>query len=136
MIRFEKLAPTEKTYPFVNAVSDAKYKNGTFGTVTNGVFSAGKSFMAIMQVEKGNDMNTTDFVVNKDEQVRIADFSKVDGCVVNITLDQIDGEYAAGDKLIADEDGNLAVSATVTKNYFKIIEVTRYGVRAIAVVGE
>lgn len=136
MIRFEKLAPTEKVYPFVNAVSDAEYKNGTFGTVTNGIFSAGESFMAIMQIEKGNDMKTANFVVNKDEPVRIADFSKVDGCVVNITSDQLSENYAVGDKLAANKDGNLIVSTSATKNYFEITEVTRYGVRAIAVVGE
>lgn len=136
MIRFEQLAPTEKAYPFIKAVSDAEYKNGTFGTITNEVFSAGESFMAIMQVERGDNMKTSEFVVNKDEPVRVADFSKVDGCVVNITSDQLPKKYAVGNKLTADKNGNLVVGTSATKNYFEITEVTRYGVRAIAVVGE
>lgn len=135
MIRFEKLAATEKNYPFIDAVAVADYANGTFGTIDNGKFTAGASFMAIMQVERGNDMKTANFVVKKDEHVRVADFAKVDGQVVNITIDQLPATYKANDKLVADSTGKLVVSTSATSKYFEVIEPTRYGVRATVVVG-
>ena len=136
MIRFEKLAATEKAYPFVDAVVAADYKNGTFGDVADGVFTAGADgFKAIMQVEKGDDMKTDKFVVFKDEHVRIADFAKVDGQIVNITADELPATYQEKDKLVAKADGTLEVKSGANSNYFEVLEVTRYGVRATVVVG-
>lgn len=135
MIRFEKLAPTEKAYPFVDAIVADDYKNGTFGEVEDGTFTAGTGFKAIMQVEKGDDMNTDKFKVFKDEHARIADFTKADGQIVNITADELPKTYTVGDKLVADANGVLSVSADAASEYFDVIEVTRYGVRAIATVG-
>ena len=134
MIRFEKLAPTEKAYPFVDAIVADDYKNGTFGEVENGTFTAGAGFKAIMQVEKGDDMNTDKFKVFKDEHARIADFTKADGQVVNITVDELPETYTVGDKLVAGANGILSVSTDATNNCFDIIEVTRYGVRATVLV--
>lgn len=133
MIRFEKLAATEKVYPFVDAIVADDYKNGTFGEVANGVFTAGEGFKAIIQVEKGDDMKSGDFVIFKDEHARIADFSKEDGQVVNITADELPDEYAVDDMLKADSTGTLVVDASATSGAFKVIEVTRYGVRAVVV---
>lgn len=135
MVRFEKLAPTEKAYPFVDAVTADTYKNGTFGKVTGDVFTAGEGFMAIMQVEKGDDMHTEDFAVTKGEHARIVDFAKADGQIVNITADELPDTYSVGDKLAADVTGKLVVNAGATKEYFEILEVTRYGVRAEAAIG-
>lgn len=131
MIRFEKLAATEKNYPFVDAVVVADYKNGTFGEVADGKFTAGVGFKAIMQVEKGDDMKTDAFTIFKDEHARIADFSKVVGHIVNITADELPDTYVVGDKLSANTKGKLAVGGT--SECFEIIEVTRYGVRATVV---
>ena len=131
MIRFEKLSATEKGYPFVDAVVAADYKNGTLGKVEDGVFTAGAGFMAIMQVEQGDDQNSSDFVVAKDEHARIVDFAKADGQVVNITADQLPGTYKADDKLEADAAGNLVVAASPSGSYFQVLEVTTYGVRAV-----
>lgn len=135
MIRFEKLSATEKAYPFVDAVVAGDYKNGTFGEVEDGTFTAGTGFKAIMQVEKGDDMKTDQFKVLKDEHARIADFTKADGQIVNITADELPKTYTVGNKLVADSTGVLSVSADATNVYFDIIEVTRYGVRAVATVG-
>lgn len=135
MIRFEKLSATEKAYPFKDAVVAGNYKNGTFGNVANGVFTAGTGFKAIMQVEKGDDMKTDQFEVFKDEHARIADFTKADGQIVNITADELPKTYKIGDKLTADSKGVLSVSADATSEYFDVIEVTRYGVRAVVIVG-
>lgn len=135
MIRFEKLSTTEKAYPFEDAVVASNYKNGTFGNVANGVFTAGTGFKAIMQVEKGDDMKTDQFEVFKDEHARIADFTKADGQIVNISADELPKTYKVGDKLIADSKGVLSVSTDATSEYFDVIEVTRYGVRAVVIVG-
>lgn len=40
MVRFENISTTEKNYPQVDAVVAADYKNGTFGTVATGTFTA------------------------------------------------------------------------------------------------
>lgn len=135
MIRFEQLSATEKQYPFIDAVVDADYKNGTFGVVSEGAFTAGEAFTAIMQVEKGNDMKTNEFVIKKGEHARIADFSKVDGQIVNITIEQLPETYKEKDKLVVAADGTLKVSTSATANYFEVLEVTRYGARAVVFVG-
>ncbi len=135
MIRFEKLSATEKAYPFVDAVVAGDYKNGTFGDIADGTFTAGTGFKAIMQVEKGNDLKTDKFKVFKDEHARIADFTKADGQIVNITADELPDTYKAGDKLVASNTGVLTVSADAASEYFDIVEVTRYGVRATVTLG-
>lgn len=132
MIRFEKLSATEKAYPFVDAVVAADYKNGTFGEVADGVFTAGAGFKAIMQIEKGDDMKTDAYTITKDEHARIADFAMADGQIVNITADELPETYAVDNMLVAGADGMLAVGEASTKA-FKIIEVTKYGVRAVVV---
>lgn len=131
MVRFDKLAPTEKGYPFVDAVAADTYKNGKFGEVADGTFTAGEGFKAIMQVEKGNDMHTDNFVVNKGEHARIADLTKADGQIVNITADQLPDSYSVSDKLVANTTGDLVVNASATNNYLEVLEVTRYGVKAV-----
>ena len=100
MIRFEKLASTESVYPFVDAVVAADYKNGTFGTISGGTFTSGAGFMAIMQVEDGDDAKTADYTILAGKHARIADFSKVGGHVVNITKDQLPETYEVGNKLV------------------------------------
>ena len=47
MIRFDKISATEKNYPFVDAVVAGDYLNGTFGTVSNGTFTAGAVYAAL-----------------------------------------------------------------------------------------
>lgn len=133
MIRFEKLSATEQNYPFVDAVAAADYANGTFGAIVAGVFTKGTGFKAIMQVEKGDAANTDAFKVLKDEHVRVVDFSKVDGQIVNITKDELPSTYAKGNKLVADSTGLLVVDGEATNNYFEVKEVVDYGVRAVVV---
>lgn len=131
MIRFEKLASTESIYPFVDAVVAADYKNGTFGTISGGTFTSGAGFMAIMQVEDGDKAKTVDYIIPAGKHARVADFSKVNGHVVNITKDQLPEVYAVGNKLVGNGD-SYTVSEAVNK-CFEIIEVMPYGVRAIVV---
>lgn len=132
MIRFEKLAATEKNYPFEDAVVTANYKNGTFGEIAEGKFTAGEGFKAIMQIEKGDDMKYDSFTIFEGEHARIADFSKVGGHIVNITADELPETYAEGNMLVANANGSLVVSEATNKA-FKVIEVMSYGVRAIVV---
>lgn len=131
MIRYEKLTVPETIYPYEDAVSADTYKNGTFGDVVDGVFTAGEGFKTIMQIEKGNDMKTDKFVVQKDEHVRVADLSKTPGQVVNVTADELPETYEKGDKLVAGADGKLVVGSG--DKYLEVIEPTRYGVRATIV---
>jgi hypothetical protein len=131
MIRFEKLASTESVYPFVDAVVAADYKNGTFGTITDGTFTSGNGFMAVMQVEAGDAAKTDSYTVFAGEHARIADFSKVDGHVVNITKDQLPETYKVGDKLVG--NGATYTVGEASNKCFEVIEVMPYGVRAIIV---
>ena len=139
MIRFEKLSVPEVIYPYQDAVAAADYINGTFGTVANGVFTAGVTTgvvrLCIMQVEKGDDAKSDAFKVLKGEHVRVADLTHtlVQGLIVNITADELPATYEVGDVLITSTDGLLIVDATENDNKtgLKVIEVTDYGVRAV-----
>lgn len=132
MVRFEKLSATEKNYPFVDATLAAEYVNGTFGTVVNGVFTAGATgFYTIMNLEDGDDAKSDDYKIEKDAHARIADLSVVSGQVVNITAAQLPASYAKGDKLVSVAAGTLAVPGTApTEKYLEVLEVTSYGCRA------
>lgn len=132
MIRFEKLASTESVYPFVDAVVAADYKNGTFGAISGGTFTSGAGFMAIMQVEDGDDAKTADYTIPAGKHARIADFSKVNGHVVNITKDQLPEVYAVGNKLVG-SGATYTVNGEAQSKYFEVIEVMPYGVRATVV---
>ena len=134
MIRFEKLSATENAYPFEDAVVAANYKNGTFGTVSSGTFTAGAGFKAIMQVEDGDNANTDSYEVPTGSHARIADFSKSNGQVLNVTANQLPASFAVGNKLVADSYGKLKVEANPDGNYFSVIEKTKYGARVGVVV--
>lgn len=129
MVRFEKLIVPEKIYPYIDAVSAADYSNGTFGDIVSGVFTAGAGFKAIMQVELGDDKGFNTFKVKANEHVRIADFSKTIGVIVNITEEQLPANYKENDVLVPTSEGALKVGSA-TADGFKVIEVTNYGVRA------
>jgi hypothetical protein len=131
MVRFDKIAVIEKTYPYVNATAAATYKNGTFGAVTNGVFTAGATgFYTIMQVEKGDDATSDDFVINKDEHCRVCDLSQVVGQILDVTSAQLPTTFAKGDKMVSKADGTLNVPGTApTANYLLVTEVTAFGAK-------
>lgn len=129
MIRLERLNCQEHDYIFEDATAAAEYANGTFGTVTSGVFTAGAGTKAIVQVEDGDDAYSDKFTVKAGEHVRVADFTAAPvGEIVNITADELPASYAVGNKLKAAATGKLTVNATGA--LFEVIEVTRYGVRA------
>lgn len=134
MVRFDTIGAAEKLYPYVKATAAAEYKNGTFGTVANGVFTAAASaFSVIMQVEKGDDMHSDEYVVNKDEEVRVCDLSKAVGYVVDITADELPETLEVGNKLVSTTDGILEVSASASSNCLEVTEVTSWGAKAVIV---
>ena len=137
MVRFEKISVTEKSYPFVNATVAADYANGTFGTVTDGVFTAGATgFYVIMNLEKGDDATSDDYVIKAGEPARIADLSQVDGAALNITRKQLPTTIAKGDKAVSKADGTLEVPVNhPTLNYIEITDITRFGANGKALVG-
>lgn len=131
MVRFEKLS-ANKVYPYVDATVDADYKNGTFGAVASGVFTAGATgFNVIMNIEKGDDAKSADYKVAKGANARIADLSLVDGQIVDITSEQLYTGVKKGDKMVSKADGTLnAPSTAPTEKYLEVVEVTDFGVRA------
>lgn len=130
MIRFEKLNP-EVQYPYADATTAAAYVNGTLGTVSGGVFTAGAGAYCIMQVEMGDDAYTDEYTIPGGAHARVANLADAEivGEIVNITEAQLPTTYAAGNKLAATAAGKLSVSTT--SPIFEIVEVTDYGVRAV-----
>lgn len=132
MIRFEKLEVPEKIYPYTDVTVAADYPNGIMGTVTNGVFTKGAGTVFIDQVEWGDDAYSEKFVIPKDAHARTADIAdeRLAGKTVNITADELPATYAVDNVLVADTTGLLKVG---TGAGFKVIEKTKYGVRAVIV---
>ncbi len=132
MVRFEKLASTEKTYPFIDAIIADEYANGTFGTIADGIFTAGAAgFYVIMNAEDGNDAKSDDYRIDKGAHARIADLALVDGHIIDITSAQLPSGVKKGDKMVSKADGSLNVPTDVpTTEYIEVMEVTSFGVRA------
>lgn len=136
MIRFDKISATEKNYPFVDAVVAGDYLNGTFGTVSDGTFTAGATgFYAIMNLEDGDEAKSDEYVVKTGAHARIVDFTKVDGQILNVTSAQLPDTFEKGNKLVSKADGTLEVSSGASNKYFKVIDVTRFGANVKVVVG-
>lgn len=135
MVRFEDISTTEKNYPYVDAVVAADYKNGTFGTVVDGTFTAGANgTFVIMNIEDGDDAKSDDYIVKKDAHARIADLTKVNGVSLSITSVQLPSTVAKGNKLESQADGTLKVNASATGSYLEVAEVTSFGVNAKVVI--
>lgn len=129
MVRFEKLSTTEKNYPYVDAVVAADYKNGTFGTVATGTFTAGATGnYVIMNIEDGDDAKSDDYVIKKGAHARIADLETVIGAIVDITSAQLPSGVAKGNKLESQADGTLKVNASAKGVYIEVTDVTRFGI--------
>ena len=129
MVRFENISTTEKNYPYVDAVVAADYKNGTFGTVATGTFTAGATGnYVIMNIEDGDDAKSDDYVIKKGAHARIADLETVIGAIVDITSAQLPASVVKGNKLQSQADGTLKVNASTTGLYIEVVEVTRFGV--------
>lgn len=129
MIRFEKLNP-EVQYPYADATTAAAYVNGTIGTVSGNVFTAGAGAYCIMQVEQGDAAYTDEYTIPMGAHARVANLAHADvvGEIVNITKAQLPETYAVGNKLAATSAGKLSVSTT--SPLFEVVTVTDYGVRA------
>lgn len=135
MVRFEKISTTEKNYPYVDAVVTADYKNGTFGAISDGKFTASANGTSvIMNIEDGDDVKFDDYVVKKDAHARIADLTKVNGASLSITSAQLPSTVVKGNKLEAQADGTLKVNASAKGSYLEVTEVTSFGVNAKVVI--
>ena len=113
MVRFDKISVTEKNYPYVDAVVAADYKNGTFGTVTEGKFTAGAT--------------GTFVIMKKGSHARIGDLTTVVGAVLNVTSAQLPANVEKGNKLESQVDGTLKVNASAKGTYLEVVEVTSFG---------
>lgn len=130
MIRFERLSEHYRN-PFVDATAYAEYINGIFGTLSSGVFTKGAGNYCVMQVERGDKAHSDEFTVKANEHVRLADMTKAEGEIINITADELPSTYAVNDILAAQSTGLLAVNSASGAKGYKIIEVTDYGCRAV-----
>ena len=135
MIRFEKLRVPENFYPYAPATAAAEYVNGTMGTISGGVFTAGAGSVVLMQEEQGDKEYMDDYTVPAGADIRTADISatELDGVEVNITFANLPSTFAVDDILVGTATtGKLSVDSTATSG-FKVVEKTRYGARAVIV---
>lgn len=81
MFKFGTIGQIEHgEYPFENAVVDSDVKNGAFGNVADGKFTANASGKkVIMQLENGDDEAMPEYKIPKGSRVRVLDPSKVKG---------------------------------------------------------
>ena len=109
--------------PFVDAVAAVDTFNGAMGTVSDGKFTPGVGTTAIMQVECGDDAGMPKYPIAKGTHVRVVDFEKCKGNLVNIYDYPLPATFAVGNKLEADTDGSLKVNASPTGTHLEIKEI-------------
>ncbi len=131
MIKFKMTSKIEKEYPYADAIMAADTANGTFGTVSSGTFTKGAGTVALVDVERGDDAFTDDYVVPAGAHGRVCDFAKQDGAKVQITSQSYTGSsIAVGDTLIPNSSGILeegeatTLGFTVTALYDDYLEAT------------
>lgn len=123
MVKFYKIGTLEKYDPFISAESAGDYINGTFGTYTDGKFTAGEGFYVVMDLEKGDDIFTSDYKVQKGAQTRIANLAKVNGKELQITPDNLPDTFAKTNKLVSDTNGKLKVNNEAVAPYLEVVDV-------------
>ena len=115
MIKFSTIGQIEHgVYPFEDAVAGADTFNGAFGAVA----TASK---AIMNIEVGDNAGLDTYPVKKGDQVRVIDFTKLNGQTIEIYGDELPSGVKKGDKLKSDATGALVTGATAAPYY----EVTK-----------
>ena len=123
MIKFHTIGQIEKKYPFVDSTISADMLNGDFGKVESGVFSrAANAAMAIMQVEVGDEAGLDEYPIKSGSQVRVIDFSAMNGELMEIYGAQVPATVAVGNKLVSGADGKLATGGS-TAPYYEVVEV-------------
>lgn len=123
MIKFSTIGQIEHgVYPFEDAVAGADTFNGAFGAVTTGTFAvAATASKAIMNIEVGDNVGLDTYPVKKGDQVRVIDFTKLNGQTIEIYGDELPSGVKKGDKLKSDATGALVTGATAAPYY----EVTK-----------
>lgn len=138
--KLNSIGQIEKTYAFEDAVIETEMLNGTIGKIDDGKFTASeKGFMAIMQVEVGDDAGMAEYKIPAGSHVRVVDFkSLVEQFPKNTTIEiygaQLPTAYNIGDKLESDANGKLVTGASVAP-YFEITKIigNKLGVEATMV---
>lgn len=122
LIKFHTIGQIEMgTYAFEKAVAGADTVNGAFGSVSSGVFSVGADAKkAIMNVEVGDDAGLDDYKIYKDQTLRVVDFTKLDGELIEIYGTLPDG-VEVGTKLKSDASGKLITGASAAP-CFEVID--------------
>lgn len=126
MIQPNDIAMLEKYDAVTSVKSAGEYMNGSFGTVTNGVFTVkenGDCF--IYQKHKGDSMYT-DFKVKKDEDIRVAILPEWNGRLLKVSpIHLADGaKFKVGSKYTSNANGQL-VEGTAAP-YLEVVELINY----------
>lgn len=122
MIKFSTIGQIEKKYAYEPAKAGADTFNGAFGTVADGVFTAGAdATKAIMNIETGDNAYYDTYPIAKDTDLRVVDLTKFNGETIEIYGNELPVGVAVGDKLTSDTNGALVTGATAAPYY----EVTK-----------
>ena len=110
--------------PFIDAVTGADTYNGALGDIADGVFTVGATkTKGIMQIECGDDEGMPKYPIAKGTHVRVIDFEKCKGNLVEIYDWPLPATVNVGDKLESDVDGSLKVNSGATGVYFEVKEI-------------
>lgn len=125
MIKFSRLSQIEHgDYPFEDAVTKEDTFNGAFGDVAAGEFTVGANKKkAIMQLEVGDDEYMPTYKIAKGSHVRVLDFEKVNGQLMEVYGDEVPAEAVKGSKLESDADGSLKVNESATAPYYEVTRI-------------
>ena len=131
MIKAYKISMLEKYAPFEAVKVAADYMNGTFGTVSDGVFTAGAAPTHFLyQVGRG-DENYTDFTIPKDSDARAASLDVWNGKELFIEGANLPASVEEDSKLDFDANGALKVNASPSGTYLQVTKLLGEGAVAV-----
>lgn len=131
MVKPYTISMYEKHNNSSSVKAGADILNGSFGVVTDGVFTnAVKATHVVMQVGKG-DENHTDFIIPNGTDIRVFELAGWEGKCLQVSPKHI--TYGTGEdysditagttNLVSDKDGNLVIAETVTGQvYLKVLK--------------
>lgn len=128
-VKFNSIGQIEKTYAFEDAVVNAETLNGTFGTVTNGVFApAATATKVVMNIEVGDNMDMPEYKIPSGSHVRVLDLVELatqypKNPKIEVYGAQVPSGVAVGDILVSDSTGKLVKDSSATAPYLKVTKI-------------
>lgn len=127
MVKAYTIGMLEKYDAFSSVKSAGEYVPGSFGTVANGVFTAGANGTAVIMEVPRFDTAHTDTKIAKDTNIRVADITVWGGKKLQVSPANLPATFAKGDKLASDASGVLAVKSTATAPYLQVEDIIEFG---------